>query len=199
MMKNQLLFVLLVLCCVSPIVAATALKAVSAEDDDNDDNNGNDKDVKKAFQTGTQFGIQTQKEAAANASAAAAAAAQQAQQQQQQNKTKPDKNNQICDPKVNVKAIGNVVNGTEYVANLDGLAPQTKIAEETGTIVFHFDFNVKKQQQQGGGSGEVVTKVKPTTSNQCIGKDTVLQGDVQGNPFEVAILKKTNQVSVTIP
>lgn len=190
-MKNQFLFVLLVLCCVSPIVAATALKAVSATEDDNDDNNnGNDKSAKEAFQTGTQFGIQTQKEAAAAAADAAA-------KQPQQNKTKPDKNNQVCDPKVNVKAIGNVVNGTEYTANLDGLAPQTKIAEETGTIVFHFDFNVKKPKDGGGNEG--VTTVKPSTSNQCLGKDTVLQGDVQGNPFEVAILKKTNQVSVTIP
>ena len=100
---------------------------------------------------------------------------------------KPDKKNQICNPSVNVKAIGNVQNGTTYTANLDGLT-QDKVADQNGKVNFHFDFKVKKQQQE----------IKPS-KGLCFGKETTIPGDVQGNPFEVNITKKTSTVSVTIP
>jgi len=105
-------------------------------------------------------------------------------EQQEAKKPKPG---EICKVKVNVKATGNVVNGTEYTANLGGLT-QTKIADEVGSISFNFNF----------GKSVKVQDVKPSGTGTCPADGSILAGDVNGNPFEVTV-KKNTKVSVVIP
>jgi len=100
--------------------------------------------------------------------------------------------NEICDPKVNVKAKGNVVNGTEYTATLAGQT-QTKLAEEDGTVNFHFDFKAKK------AGDKPAEEAKPSGKGTCFIKDSTLSGTVEDTGFDAKINKKSTNVQVTLP
>jgi hypothetical protein len=105
-------------------------------------------------------------------------------------KTPKDKSIEICDPKVNVKALGeSILNGTEYTATLAGVT-QTKAAEEDGTVNFHFDFKAKKPK--------VPQEAKPSGKGTCFITGTTLSGDVEGTAFDANINKKTTKVQVTL-
>jgi hypothetical protein len=112
--------------------------------------------------------------------------------QEEVKKPKEPKANEICDPKVNVKALGDsILNGTEYTATLAGVT-QTKVAEEDGTVNFHFDFKAKKPK------APAPAEAKPSGKGTCFITGTTLSGDVEGTAFDANINKKTTKVQVTL-
>lgn len=141
---------------------------------DNNDDNDNEKDIEKIqnqqnLQQNQQ--VQTQKEV------------EQLKQQQAQ-QVKPDKDKDTktkkenCKVKVQVKVL-NAVNNTIYTAQLDDLLPQSKLANNTDTVAFNFQY--KK-------------------TDLCPLKGGVEYGNVNGEQFAVLInsLTKPNKIGLDL-
>lgn len=163
---NKLYYILplILALAVSMTVAPTAIFAGN-----NGDDNGNGNDISKlsdeeqAFQQGQQFGKQQ--------------AQQEQQAADQSKKPNPDKVKN-CKVKAQIKVI-NAVNNTIYTVQLDNLTPQGKLANNTDTLAFNFQY-------------------KKGTAQYCPEKGSVEIGTVDGEQFALMInsLTKPNKVAI---
>lgn len=123
MMNKLFIVALLALSLISAPAFTMAFAGNGNGDDDNDDLSKLS-DEEKAFQQGQAFGKKEALEAASKKPPT-----------DKPDKDKPEK----CKVKAQVKVI-NAVNNTVYTVQLDNLTPQGKLANNTDTVAFNFQY-----------------------------------------------------------